>query len=365
MPVLDPSTHDDLVPITINLAALSSGGQGFRLLILGVDITLNGDRTTTYSSVAAATADEDAGYIDTWTLAAVTEAFGQSPRPDYVTVGKWTKTGGSAETIAAALDAIIAETTDFWAILLGSRDGQDAEDLGAKLTTLAADGYKFIGIVQSNDADWLTSGIAVAYTDLAGHERIAVVFHGTDAAPRAEGWAANRLARDPDDVSVPWNAPVAEVYAFTADTVTQAQKEFARANYANIALPFGTRYDAFFDPGKTLAGRAIDQLLSADWFEVRLREALADLIATMADNGEKLGVNSDGQNRIVGTFNRVAATGVQAGHFEAGQVIITALAITDADRTAQRLRFTAAAQHVVGVRTVPITVNLSTSPVVE
>lgn len=365
MPILDPSTHDDLVPITINLAALGTGGQSFRVLFIGTDITLDGDRAVTYSSNTAAIADEAAGFISDWCLSAVKEAFGQVPRPDYVTVGKWTKTGGGAESLAAAITAILAVTSDFWAICLESRVGADAEALGAKLTTLAADGYKFLGIVQSSDVSWYDATIPADYVDLLAHERVAVAWHAVALAPRAEGWAANRLARSPDDRSVPWNAPVREVYSFTGDTVTQTQKEFLRTNYANVALPFGTLYDAFFDAGKTLAGRPIDQLLSADWFEVRLRESLADLIATMADNGEKLGVNADGQNRIMATFNRVAATGIQAGHFQAGQVVITAETITDADRTAQRLRFTAGATHVVGVRTVPITVNLSTTPVVE
>ena len=126
----------------------------------------------------------------------------------------------------------------------------------------------------------------------------------------------------------------------------------------------GTIYDAYCDPGRNLNSRAFDQIITADWFETRLNEGLADLNATLAANGEKLGVNADGQNRVAGTIGKVALTGVTAGHFEKGQVVITPETITAADRTAQQLRFTVGAQNVVGAIAIDVTVNLSTTAIV-
>lgn len=364
MPWLDPSTHDDNISITINLAALSSGVQGFMPLIIGKDITLPGEaRVVSYSTVAQAEADRALTHLDDLTLDCVREMLGQRPRPEFVRVGRWD--AGGPEAIGAAIDAIAAVTTDFYGVAVASRAAADLVALGAKITSLESDGTKLLAVVQSSVADLLTADLPAALSDLEGHERVALVYHSDDDGPRAEGWLGNRLAYDPDEVSVPWHAPVREVFSFDRDAVTQAQKEAARGNHVNLALPFGTRFPAYVDTGRTLAGRPVDQIVTADWFEVRLREGMADLIATMSDNGEKLGINADGQNRLAGVFNAVARRGVGAQHFEDGQTLIEPLAITQADRDAGRLRFSSGAQHVVAARGVDITVNLSTSPVVE
>jgi len=363
MPYLDPSTHDDRIDITINLATLGTGGATFRPLIVGKDITLGADVTREFTSVAAAQTALDASEINTWTLAAITEIFGQSPRPASVLVAQWDDAGG--DTIADAIDDALADNSDFYCILIEDRTAADHVTLSGWIDTQEAAGSKFVAVVQSADADWLTTGgVPAGYSSIDDKERIFVVYHGVDAAPRAEGLAGNRLARSPDTDSAPWNTPVAEVYSFTADSPTQAQKEFARTNNGNTLLPFGTIYAAYCDPGRNLNSRAFDQIITADWFETRLNEALANLIATMSANGEKLGINADGQNRVSGEIGKVALQGVTAGHFEKGQVVITPETITAADRAAQQLRFTVGAQNVVGAIQLGLTVNLSTTAIV-
>jgi len=362
MPYLNPASHDDRIDITINLATLSTGAQGFYPLLLGTNITLDGDRVRSYSTVSAAVTDFDAGFLDAWVLAAIREILGQPTRPDVVRVGRHDLAGG--ETIAQALDACQAVTTDFYLIMLESRTPADHVSLDGWIQAEETDGNTYLGLVQDDSADWLTAGVPAAYSTVEDSERLAVVYYGTDAAPRAEGWGGNRIGWDPDEVSVPWNAPVREVsYAFTATAITQAQKEFLRGNNANVLLPLGTKHPAYADPGLVLSSRPIDQIITADWFQVRLREALADLLGDLGAAGQKLGLNADGQNRIAGTFNAVALRGVTAGHFEAGQVLITPEAITTADRTAGRMRFTSGAQVVVGARAVEITVNVGTEAV--
>jgi hypothetical protein len=370
MPYLDPATHDDRIAITINLAALStgSGPASFRPLIVGKDITLGAATTKEYTDIATAATDLVAGEINAWTLAAITEMFGQrdsdgkSVRPESVLVGEWDDAGG--DTIADALDAILADDSDFYGIHIEDRTAADHVVLSGWLDTQETAGSKFVGIVQSADADWLTASVPAGYTTIDDKERVFIVYHATDAEVRAEGLGGNRLAYSPDTNSVPWNTPVTEVGTFTAIAITQAQKVLARANNANFALPFGTLNNAYFDLGRNLNSRAFDQIITADWFETRLREALADLIAVLAGNGEKLGVNADGQNRVAGEIGKVALLGVAAKHFEKGQVVITPETITAADRTSQTMRFTVGAQNVVGAIGISLTVNLSSTAIV-
>jgi len=362
MPYLDPATHDDRIAITVNLATLSTGAATFRPLIVGKDITLGAATTKEYTDVATAKADLTAGEINAWTLAAIIEIFGQNPRPASLLVGEWNDAGAVA--IDDALDAILTDDSDFYCVLIEDRTAADHVLVSGWLDTQETAGSKFVSVLQSADADWLTASVPAGYTTIDNKERVAIVYHATDAEVRAEGWAGNRLARSPDTDSVPWNTPVDEVATFTAISITQAQKVLARANDANFALPFGTLYDAYFDLGRNLNSRPFDQVVTADWFETRLREALADLVATLSANGEKLGLNADGQNRVAGEISRVALTGVTAGHFERGQVVITAETITAADITAQEMRFTIGAQNVVGAIALDLTVNLSTTSIV-
>lgn len=368
-PYLDPSTHDDRIAITVNLAVLSTGAATFRPLLVGKDISLNGQTTQEYTTLAAATADHAAGYLNTWTLAAITEIFGQkdsqgkSKRPGSVLVGAWDDAGG--DTIDVALDAILADNSDFYGVCIEDRTAAVHVTASGWIDTQETAGSKFVLIIQSADADWLTTGgVPAGYSTIDNKERVFVVYHGTDAAPRAEGLAGNRLAYSPDSNSVPWNTPVTEVYSFTADTPTQAQKEFARTNNGNILLPMVTKYDAYCDPGRNLNSREFAQIVTADWFETRLREALADLIATLAGAGEKLAINAEGQNATAAEIGKVGAQGVTAKHFEKGQIVITAETITAADRTAQKMRFTVGAQNTTGAIALDLTVNLSTTAIV-
>jgi hypothetical protein len=55
---------------------------------------------------------------------------------------------------------------------------------------------------------------------------------------------------------------------------------------------------------------------------------------------------------------------VTAGHFVAGQTTATGVAITDADRAAQRIRITGQAQLVVSARIFQFTLNFTRNPVV-
>ena len=314
MPIL-PAGHDYRFSITLNLAALAVTAQSFNVGFFDKDETLNSQTYIEYTAVSAATADEAAGYISPLALAFVTAAFAQTPkRPQKVVVMPWDDAGGDA--IGDAIDNGIAAAADFYVFGVSDRLPATNALVAAKLATLASAGTKLLAILQDDDGTWLTAGVPTAYASLttAQQERTAVVYCDTDAKPAAEALAAKKLCESPDTRSAPWTGPVQGSIA-NASTPTTAQIQLAVANYCNVIAPQGTIYTQVNDPGVNLAGRHLKQVVSADWYEVRLREALADAKTTLENKGRFIPVNTDGLEVIKGIITDVWLRGVDAGHF--------------------------------------------------
>jgi hypothetical protein len=290
--------------------------------------------------------------------------FSQLNPPDTILIGQVDLTSGS-ETPEAALDAVIAAGAQFYGVLYESRTVARQISLATDVEAKADSGtYLLLGL-QDDDADWLTTGIPAAWSAVSGFERTVMYYHddnGADASSDRLDAAsfADRLSWDPDDTSAGWNATVSGVDAL-ATALSQTQKAFARANYANTALPMGTRTSSYVDPGKTLAGRPADHVVSADWLRARVAEAVADLITETSERGTKLTVDAQGQSLVGKEIEKVFIQGVEAGHFLAYQ--ITPLEITSADITAQRVRFNGSAQLASGIRQVQINLFFDTDPI--
>ena len=361
MPTLNPSSHNDRISITVNLAALQSGVASFGVLLLGKNLDLEGTdaRSTTYASLAEVDAAFDAGDVSAWVLAAATEVFGQTPAVPSITVGNQDTV--AVETVEAALNLVLAETTDFYYVCLESRADADILSGRTWVNTKAAAGSKYLVVAQSDDASWLDSGVPAGLSAIAATERLAIVYHSVDAECRAEQLVGKVAGFDPDERSAPFNVAADNIGTFTALALTQTQKGFIRSNYANVALPMGS-YDPYFDPGVNCNNRSLYEIVTADWLEVRIREALADLYAAKSYAGLKVPVNRTGQQEIAAAIQAVLDRGIAAGHIEPGYAV-TPQTITPADTTARRLRFVIGAQNVVGAIQASVTVNLSTSPV--
>ena len=365
MAYVDPNTHNDRIDITVNLAALYTSGASFDVLYIATDATLDGTNVVTYSSVAEVAAALAATQISAQAAADLTDMMSQTRnRISRVKVATWDLAGG-IDTLADALDDAIAEDSDFFYITCEVRAPANLIVLMADVETKAASGNKFLLVMQDNDADWLTAGLPAAWATAAGKEWSAHIYHDIDTEPAAACWLANRASFDPDEESPPWNAPVYNVAALTTG-VTQAQKAFIRSNESNVGLPFGTAYTFYVDPGQNCNGRSVSQLVTNAWYEVRIREALADLIAGLSDEGQKLEVSVTGQQQVLGALNGVFGRGVKAGHFvtlSGDTTAWDALAITSADLTARRLRFEGRAQTAEGAITVTLEANLSTDAI--
>ena len=350
------ANHLDNIVITLTLAAAPAPQAGFGRDLILVDEaagnTLNGDRTRIYSDVDGAQADQTAGYITAAVVSAVTTAFSQIPRPQDVMVGR-VNTGG-AETYSAGLTACIADNPDFYGVTIDSR-------ADANILLIAADveAQRRMFFLQSDDADWLTTGLPGTLTALAGKERSVICYHDDDTEWMDVGWSAGWLAFDPDTDSAPGHREVKGVASYSP-LPTDTQKAFLDANNANHGLPYGPAV-FFVDPGVNANGRPIYEILTADWFEARLQEDVATLVVNASARGEKIVVDDTGGALVLSLIKKRLAIAIAAGHLVAGSA--TQLPITTADRDAQRIRFSVQGQFAVSGRVFTFTVNLSRDPI--
>lgn len=354
-----PADHLDNIQITILLQTIAATALAFNPLIMfdeAAGTTLDGDRVRSYTTLAGVTADETAGFVSAAALEAARVAFSQTPPPQTIKIGRVDTV--APETYPAAYALIKAADPDFYGVCIDSR--VDAIIL-LMSALIEADSPGKLFICQSDDTDWLTTGLPAALTDLDTRERTAVAYHTTDAQWADWAWLCNRLAFDPDVISVPWDAQVKEVVAMTA-LPTDTQKAFLDANNANHGLPYGSAA-YFVDPGRSQNTRPLYEIMTADWFEVRLQARIANLKVEASARGEKIPINGDGQAMILAEINTQFNLGVTAGHFVAGQTSVVAEDITDADRSAQRLRFTGEAQDVASARIFQFTFYFSRDPI--
>ena len=357
------ATHNDTISITITLASAPLTAAGFGAVLLLVDLatnSLDGDRVVTYTSLASATADFDSSFISAGTLAAVTVAFAQRPQPTEFKVGNVDIVG--AETYADGLAEVILVDPDFYGVVINSRADTDILTVAAAVELQTR---KFL--FQSSDADWLTTGgLPAALTALAGLEKTVGIWHDTATEWADVAWMVDRLAFDPDIESVTWNARPNNVAAL-ATGLTQAQIDFADTNFMNLGLLFGRRGDPnaptfWIDAGVSMSGRPIYEQSTADWFEVRLQEAVTFQKIAYADRGEKIVVGATGQAMLRSLIDSQFAIGETAKHFAPGETASTMPAITAADRTAQRIRGEGRAAFAVDGRVFVFTFDFGIEP---
>lgn len=347
------ATHDPNITINITLDAAPAESAGFGTLLILLDKATNdldGATVVEFATVAEAEALAlTAGALSADGVAAVTAALAQTPKPASVKVGWIDLTG--LETYSAAIARINAYDPDWYALAIDS--GSDASILAA---AAAIASYRKIGVFQSNEAGFLTGTYPGALAALATNDRAVVVYHDDDGIWADAAYAASRLVFDPDVISAAWDGPVAGVTPNASITTTQ--RNYAIGNDVNIGLPYGG--SAFYvDPGVTATGRAVYEVVTADWFHARVEAAIAAAKAAHAARGAKFTIDAVGQAKIVAIVEGLFAQGVGAGHFAPGGTEITAAAITSADLAAFRMRFTGRAQIATSARIFTFDLNFS------
>lgn len=352
------TNHLDLFTITVTQDPAPAAAAGFGICTMLVDQatnTLDGEDYVDYTGSAAAVTDQASGFITAGVLKAVQTAFSQVPPPPTFRLARYDSVG--AETPSVALARLIDDGLEMYGILL---DDRTAAVQAALATTIQS--LRMLCCFQSSDADWLTAGVPAAYSTVDGDERTLIVFHDTATEWADVAWLTNRLAYDPDEKSVAWEANLANVASY-ATPLTATQKTNAKANSAAVIgkLASATQH---LSPGNTQADRHVKEWLTGDWIYTRVEEELAAMVVQATGRGNLIPVTSDGQALVSARLQRVTDKGQNAGHFKPGQVLITALAITAADITARRIRVQIDATHLIAGLTFTIPVNLGRDDVV-
>lgn len=364
-------THLDRIAITVNLAAVVAQQSGFYVLYLVPLATnsLNSATYATYTTYAEAVAANTATYISATTLQALADVFSQVRVPSQIHVAAVdlaSSSGSIADTYALVIAAMIAEGLDFYAVVIQDRDNADVATVSDYIEALSAD-RPYLFVAQNSDSDWLTATPDAAFSTVVGNERTVLVYHDTNGEHNDLVWAATVLAFEPDNYSAPWNRPLRDVAALA--TLTSAQKTFLRTNNANFGGRLNSTYTFYMDPGRNMAGRAASEMVSADWFRIRVQENIAQLLGDLTNRGEKLPISVSGVRQVEAVVRRVYDQGVIAKHFEANQLTFTSATINPdgsiaaADLTALRIRVTANIQLTTGAISLAITANLSRTAV--
>lgn len=356
------TTHAATITVNVSLATLARGVAGFSTVLLLVPLatnSLNGVRVVEYTSLAAAQAAQTAGYISAGTLAAITCAFAQVPGIESIKVGYADLVGG--ETYATGLTACIAYDSDFYGVCITVRTNTEIAAVGALVETNAK---KMLFVFQSADSSWLDSGIPSGLSAMADYERSVACYFATATEWADIALACNRLNADPDVISAPWRLFDAAGLT-TQTTITEAQRLLAIANNANVFAEYGTA-DFAPAPGYNMAGRQIEQVVSADWFATRIREKIQSIKLARSNDFKKVPIDLAGQAIIEAGLKELAAQAIAAGHFE--QVVITPEDLTSstvlaAAIAAQRLTFRIDAQTVTDAWQFTVNAYANTLPV--
>jgi len=364
------SSHVPNVSITVLLQSLATPGAGFGTVTLMVDEAQGTGNTlgpvgtvrfldfADFSEVQTA---RTSGLITAEVEAAGLVAFSQQPAPSKWRVCRVDTAGTTTlETYTSALTALEAEAGvagDLYGFCMDSRVPTAQIPFA---TTLEA--KKFALLLQDNDADWKTASDPAAWTSATEFAKSGHVYKDADSEWLDVGAMVANLAFDPDSQSVPWERRIRGVAA-EGTFITATERNNIITNDSALLGTWGST-DFWLDNVVTFDGRPFYERLSADWFEARVSEAIQTMHQRESDAGRKVLVSQSGMAQLVSTVQGVVTTAESAQHFTPGQSVITPEAITDADRTARRLRLGVLAQIGISARLFTITANLSTTPVI-
>jgi hypothetical protein len=341
------------INITVSLDPAPTAQASFTVPLIIGDIALAGtERVRSYVSPSDAVADQTAGEISEYVKNAVLAAFSQTPRPALVKVGRFIN--GTDASYAAAYSAIKAVDEGFYSVSIDSRA---AADIVSIVPLVEAD-YK-VFIAQTNNDDLLTTGFPAALAVANNKERTALLYHDATTEPADFAWAANRLVFDPDNQSAPWDCEIFAVAGYDS-ALTATQANFGRANNTNMIAPFGPA-STFVDSGINTKGRPLYEIVTADWFAIRLQESIAFEKVKYSARGQKIVIGPEGQAVLQGLVETLFAQGTSgiSPHFIEGQTEITFPTITQADLNAQRIRANVRATLAVSGRVFNFNVNFT------
>lgn len=314
MPAANPGSHDYTVAINILLAAAPGTPFSFGVPTLFVDEAqgtgnpLNGGaRFQVFTSYPEAQTAQAAAEITAEVLAAALVHFTNNPSNSWQVVRVDT---AGAETYPDAHAAALALGLPMWGICIDTRSAAIQVAMAA-VTNVA----RHMLVYQSAEAGWLVTsgGIPAALAGInVGRDK--GVYHDTAAAWADVGYLSKWLAANPDIISSPTELAVDGVAAL-ATRLTGAQMLAAKDNGINVMASFGDE-QSWIAPGENADGIASYELLTRDWLDKRMFEAISQYKATMANRYLKVLLNDTGAAGLLSVCNAVLATAIQAQHLD-------------------------------------------------
>lgn len=333
------ATHDSNIQISITLDAAPAALFGFTPLhITEGDILDIPERVRAYASAKEVDADTD---ISTAAKAELKAHFAQTKRPGLVKLG----VKDAAETWVEALTSIEAIDDGWYGLTCATRLDSDIVDISDWVETRTK-----LFIAQSREEGWLQPGDVwpSAFASIKTNERTALIFHDTNTENADCAWLANRLVFNPDTFSAPWDAAIQGVAPYVSQ-LTTGQRLGIMAKNVNVMLPYGPA-PTFVDAGVNLMGRPLYEIVTADWFKIRLESKIAQAKINASARGEKIPLGSQGVSILRPLVESQFSEGERVGHFVPGQTSVDFISPTAADIAAQRIRATGKAQLSVGAR---------------
>lgn len=311
------------------------------IAIIDADSSLDGDTARQYKSVAAAEADNTAGFLSNQALKEIQGKFSQLNVSESIWVANYDSV---SENPSDAFTRIVLDGIDVVGVSLVSRDSADIENLSnaVELQSNAAMGKGYICFAQSSDADLLTAGLPAALANLATRNWTALYYHNDDTQPLATSHAAYRMSFDPARFTTPWNGAVRGIAPLSS--LTQAQYDALTGNGVNFPAPMGPE-TTFVSPGvhtNTADKRGVEQLVSALWIADQINVKAIQVIIDAAARPSVIPVDLEGQiifesAAVRPVLDEAAALNKILGIGESDETFIQRPAISAADLVAKQV----------------------------
>lgn len=358
-------SHIDNVEITILLDPPPKEPVSFSTLLLLADqdngTTLDGDRVRKYTTPRGVDQDVTDGFLFSAVAEGVKDALSNGIGEAWV--GRVDTANATPETFLDGYNAALNAGVNPYGVAIESRLDADILNLESSIEATTSGIMPRLFSLQSDDADWKTLNFPAGLTALEGNERSIIHYHDDDTQFQDFAWLAALLRISPDTRSSPGDLPVVGISGLTTEP-SAAEKGFLDDNFANHGLPYGGA-NFFVDPGVNAAGRPIYEIVTRDWFHIRLQERTAAEKVKYSNRNQKISLDARGQAIVSSILFDLFDEGATAGHFLPGQRTVNPLPITDSDKAAQRMRIEAAGTYAVNTRKFNYTINLTRSNVVE
>lgn len=360
------ATHEDNIDLTVTIAPAPPDEVGFGVVGYMVDgaAPKSGGSTVpakTFTPDSDLDAAVSAGELPQDAADALKTAFAQQPTPSpilVIAVDTASMEADIEDTYSAAFSDVVQKGYNFYGVVPDSRTDADISTL---FDTVNADG-DHIAAAQSSAADWLTNGEPADFSGNTSDLRSAVVYHPTDGEDSALAWLSSRLAFSPDNTSAPFTGQLRSIEPYPdGSAITAGERDQIESNGANSILPYGSA-DTYLDPGQSLAGNPLYEIVTLDWFSERLSTRFSQLKLSYDARGEKLGVDPDGQAAVVGEIESQISRAIELGHLaderDVGVNEVTApTPIPDADIQAQKITAQASLKFKTSGRIFNVTLN--------